>query len=124
MTTSACRRTLENQDRPLPFSSSKAKTWDPVGSFQPPKRDRPWYEPICVLVALGAFLLHFLVLREENDWDEAVASPLYDRVPGLEAAQLKQNIDYYERLGKDTTAFRERLQEIEKDFAQQRAMTK
>ena len=58
-------------------------------------------------------MLYFCVLREENDIDEELGKSLYERIPGLEKAQLQEVYRYNSMQGHDTSAITARLQELE-----------
>lgn len=47
--------------------------------------------------------------REENDVDLELSGKLYDKVDGLEKADILNSIRYNEDKGMDTTQLRERL---------------
>lgn len=47
--------------------------------------------------------------REENDVDLELSGKLYDKVDGLEKADVLNNIRFREERGLDTTELRERL---------------
>lgn len=47
--------------------------------------------------------------REENDVDLQLSGKLYDKVDGLEKADVLNNIKYREEQGLDTTELKERL---------------
>lgn len=63
--------------------------------------------------SVAIFLIYFCVLREENDVDELIGKSLYDRIDGLEEAQLRRVLEYNLNHGKDTTAITKRLRELE-----------
>jgi len=58
-------------------------------------------------------MLYFCVLREENDVDEELGKSLYERIPGLEKAQLHAAYTYNSMHGQDTSAITARLQELQ-----------
>ncbi|KAK7111489.1 uncharacterized protein [Littorina saxatilis] len=113
----ACLRCAkENQKTgsgPIPFSNSKAASWSMTNSVVIPVRTAPWYQTISISISLGAFLIYFLVLREENDLDVELNYSLFERVPQLEEHQVKLALDYFRRQGKDTRELQERLAEIQ-----------
>jgi len=98
---------------PIPFLNSKAASWSMTKAVIHPARDVPWYQPISVTLSLGAFLLYFLALREENDLDVELNYSLFERVPQLEEHQVKVAIDYNRRQGRDTLELENRLKEIQ-----------
>ena len=52
------------------------------------------------------FIINF---REENDIDLQLSGKLYDKVDGLEKADVLNNIRYREEQGLDTTELKDRL---------------
>lgn len=75
----------KDDDKPVAYSTSKAATWKAEQSFRSPNYDKiPEAQRWSVLASLSAFLLYFLVLREENDFDEYLARPLTETVPDIE----------------------------------------
>lgn len=59
------------------------------------------------------FLIYFLALREENDFDEYMDTPLWDKVPGLEKQQLQVVLEYNRQHGLDTKDIENRLRDLE-----------
>lgn len=62
----------------------------------------------------------FINFREENDIDLQLSGKLYDKVDGLEKADVLNNIRYREEQGLDTTELKDRLkvlleQEVQKE---------
>lgn len=75
----------KDSDQPVTYSTSKAAAWKAEQSFRSPNYDKvPDAQRWSVLASLTAFLLYFLVLREENDFDQYLARPLTETVPDLE----------------------------------------
>lgn len=75
----------KDSDQPITYSTSKAAAWKAEQSFRSPNYDKvPEAQRWSVLASLSAFLLYFLVLREENDFDQYLARPLTETVPDLE----------------------------------------
>lgn len=66
-----------------------------------------------VCASVAAFLLYFCVLREENDIDAFISTPLYDRIEGLEEVQLRTVLEYNLNNGLDVSKITARLREIE-----------
>ena len=58
---------------------------------------------------LAGITLIFIIYREENDIDLQLSGKLYDKVDGLEKADVLNNIRYREEQGLDTTELKERL---------------
>ena len=50
-----------------------------------------------------------IYFREENDIDLQLSGKLYDKVDGLEKADVLNNIRYREEQGLDTTELKDRL---------------
>lgn len=98
---------------PIKFSTSKAASWSMSNTIIAPKRDSPWYQPISIITSISVFLIYFLVLREENDFDLELNYSLFERLPHLEEPQLKVAIDYFRREGKDTKDLEKRLAELQ-----------
>ena len=107
-----------SDEGPIPFSSSKAASWSMTKSVVLPARDVPWYQPLSICLSVSAFLIYFLVLREENDLDIELNYTLFERLPQLEEHQVKVALDYYRQQGKDTRELEERLAEIQRNKAQ------
>jgi hypothetical protein len=97
---------------PIKFSTSDARTWKARGNLYIENKAPP-YQPFVVVLSVGAVLLYFCVLREENDLDDEMNTSLYHRIPGLEEKQLRTNIEYDRQRGKDSRQFEARLQEIQ-----------
>lgn len=53
------------------------------------------------------------MIREENDVDKELGRSLYSRIEGLEAVQLKANLEFNRQHGKSTEDIELRLKEIE-----------
>lgn len=77
-------------DEPVPFSKSKAAQYDSVSSqLKGTRTNKPVFEPWIVRISLASFLVYFLFLREENDWDENFDLSGKGTFPELELAMLK-----------------------------------
>ena len=59
--------------------------------------------------------LHFNLVREENDMDRVLEGGLYDKVQGLEKADLLTSIKHMEDMGQDTRKLKARLVELVKE---------
>ena len=59
--------------------------------------------------------LHFNLVREENDMDRVLEGGLYDKVKGLEKADLLTSIKHMEDMGQDTRQLKARLVELVKE---------
>ncbi|CAD5112869.1 DgyrCDS2081 [Dimorphilus gyrociliatus] len=100
-------------DNPVNYTSSPAHSHKSYDTFFPQQKyDRPWYQPISVLVSTAAFLIYFLVLREENDLDDRVQRSLYEHFPSMEESQLKTYIDYEKEKGGNVDMHEKRLSEF------------
>lgn len=104
-------------DEPIKYSASKAYDYRAFESFDPPKRDWPWYQSPIIIISISVLLLYFCVLREENDLDAEISKGLYERIPGLEERDLNTVIEYDKKLGKDVTALEARLKELVEEKA-------
>lgn len=102
----------EISDEPVKFSTSSARSHSAYETFLI-KRNAPWYQSYVVLGCTSAFLLYFLVLREENDLDEEIGKSLFERIPGLEEKDLLAKISNAKSLGMDSKPFEKRLKEIQ-----------
>jgi hypothetical protein len=101
-------------DTPVQYSKSKAATWKAQDSRSGGYYDDyPSYQAYVVTGSLAVFLLYFCVLREENDIDEELGKSLYERIPGLEKAQLEVAYRQNSLHGHDTSAITARLQELQ-----------
>ena len=115
---SVCKKSTNSpqdvDDAPLPFSKSKAASWSAKSSFSGKQsvEEEPWYQPLVISISIGAILLWFCVLREENDLDRELEKTLYDRVDGLEEKQLELVLEHNRTQGLDTRAIQARLNEI------------
>merc|ERR1711976_429754 len=59
-------------DTPLKYSKSAAADFSTLDDLKGEIPDAPWYQPISVTISLAAFLVYFLMLREENDLDASI----------------------------------------------------
>jgi len=113
-----CQKSTKPQEEvdntPLPFSKSKASSWSAKSSFsgKQPHEEEPWFQPLVISMSLGAILVWFCVLREENDLDRELGKTLYDRVDGMEEKQLELTLEHNKTQGLDTKAVQARLNEI------------
>lgn len=68
-----CTAKETDLDKPVKFSTSKASTWKAEYSRKGAQTEEElWYELPVILGSVSAFLIYFLVLREENDIDETL----------------------------------------------------
>lgn len=103
-------------DEPVKFTTSKASQWKASytrSGDEKEKDESAWFEPYVVCSSLTVFLLYFCVFREENDIDEMLGTSLYDRIEGLEEAQLRILLKYNLEHGKETADIKKRIRELE-----------
>lgn len=104
----------EDADTPLPFSKSKAgvskSASNLFGGGGTATNEDPWYQSLSISASIGALLIWFCVLREENDLDSELNKTLYERVDGMEKKQLELALEHGQ--GLDTRAIQKRLDEI------------
>lgn len=107
-----------DENAPIKFSTSKAskRRVAPIVKYTP-TQSAPWYQPFSVVGSVALFLIYFCLLREENDMDREFDKTLYDRIKGLEKAQLLQSYKYNKEHGKSVADIEKRLKEIEADEA-------
>ena len=117
--TKASSTNTPNRDEPVKFSTSDAKKWDSMNTFVPEKgRRTPPTQPIIVILSVSVFLVYFLLLREENELDEALMRPLEDSVPNIKEFTLKKQIEQYDSMGLDSAKLKQALSgEIKKRIA-------
>ena len=119
----------EEKSRPVKFSTSAGYNLNPhIGVMRAEKDDTPWFQGPVIALSLACFLIYFTMLRwenyiaatgqttvifitfrEENDIDLQLSGRLYDKVDGLEKADVLNNIRYREEQGLDTTELKDRL---------------
>jgi len=106
----------DDLDKPIQFTTSKASKFTAYETLSgDPFPDSPWYQPYVVIFSTAAFLLYFLVFREESDVDERIGQPLWQKVPGLEKQQLHIVLEYNRNHGLDTKDIEMRLLELEQE---------
>ncbi|KAJ8897670.1 hypothetical protein PR048_003020 [Dryococelus australis] len=104
----------EEDIEPVKFSTSRAATWKAKQTRSGGRDDdAPPYQPIVVSFSLAVFLLYFCVFREENDIDEEISRPLFDRIEGLKAKQLEIALKYNQDHGLPTADLERELQALE-----------
>jgi len=85
----------------------------------PSSRDAPWYEPFTISFSIGAILLWFCVMREENDIDKKIGNIMdpervYQKVDGLEKKQIEIYLDRgYAKSPAEVDALYKRLDELD-----------
>ncbi|BES95225.1 Hypothetical protein NTJ_08035 [Nesidiocoris tenuis] len=110
-----CTAKETDLDKPVKFSTSKASTWKAEYSRKGAQTEEElWYELPVILGSVSSFLIYFLVLREENDIDETLKVPIYDRIEGLEELQLQQTLEYNLDKGLPIADIQERLAVLRK----------
>ena len=97
-------------NEPVKFSTSNAKSWDPINTFIPENvRGRPKSEPLFIIGSLFVFAFYFMFFREPNEIDERLSMPLEDMVPNIREVTLRNQIKQYEGMGLDTGELRRAL---------------
>lgn len=104
----------DTRQRPFRFSTSGARAWSTYDSFSR-VHDVPFYQKYSIVGSIVIFLLYFCILREENDIDEALAAPLFNRVQGLEELTLTAAVRRGQRDGADVSKMEQRLREIQEE---------
>lgn len=109
----------EDVELPIRYTTSEAYGgarslvlgFGPTGEKESAPRIQFW----SIWLSSVIFMLYFFVLREENDIDEAIGTnmSLYDRVPGLEKANILGAIRHNKQTGGDNQALYKRLADIE-----------
>lgn len=99
-------------NEPLKYSTSKAQDHSAIESLLPKQKARPKWEATSVLISTVSFLIYWGYLREENDWDEMVYAPIYDKVPYLEENQLEAAITHNKSAGLKSEELKEKLREV------------
>ncbi|CAH1389843.1 unnamed protein product [Nezara viridula] len=111
-----CSVQNSTSDEPVKFTASKASQWKASytrSGDEKEKDEAAWFEPYVVSLSIIVFMLYFCVLREENDVDEMLGTSLYDRIEGLEEAQLRILLSYNLDHGKETSDIKKRIRELE-----------
>jgi hypothetical protein len=103
-------------DEPAKFSTSKAKSWDPVDTFiHKNTRSMPKIQPFVVVFSAITMLVYFVFIREENEIDTILSRTLEESVPNVKEMTLRTQIAKYENLGLDTRELKQALaKELEK----------
>ena len=88
MLSTAAKENNEEEGKPVVFTKSKGFNTKP--GFLNPKYDsnRPKYQNASIFISLSCFCIYFFILREENDYDQLLEVSLYDRIEGLEKANV------------------------------------
>lgn len=117
---SAVEGEQQNEAKPFKFTTSKAHQ-DYVArynfSYSNADAKLPASNNIVLILSAASFLIYFLILREENDWDEGVDlfKPVHETVPHMAIPMLKSAIKENQRFGKDTTKLEAKLAELMKE---------
>ena len=83
----------EVEEKPVQFTRSKAFKSKPT-FLNPKYDDQPRFQHLSIFISLSSFMIYFFYLREENDLDAALGTSLYDRIDGLEKANLIASLRY------------------------------
>lgn len=113
--TSIASRQQENPNQPLPFSKSGAATWNAKSAYSGSRNkpdDSPWYQSLSISLSIGAILVWFCILREENDVDLELGKSLYERVDGLEKKQLELALQQNHGSQAEIASMQKRLDEL------------
>jgi CCSMST1 family len=102
----------ELSNDPIKFFGSQASQWQARSNRTGTPDGTLWYQPLVVVASVSAFLIYFCILREENDIDQELEVSLYERVDGLEAANLILSYRYNLENGLKTDALEKRMQEL------------
>jgi hypothetical protein len=79
----------EVEEKPVTFTKSKAfKTTPTFINPKARKTPKPFLQDISIFISLSCFMIYFFMYREENDLDEILGVSLYDRIDGLEKANI------------------------------------
>lgn len=112
----ACSVQNSTSDEPVKFTTSKASQWKASytrSGEEKEKDESAWFQPYVVSLSLIVFMVYFFILRDENDLDEMLGTSLYDRIEGLEEAQLRILLKYNLDHGKETADIIKRIRELE-----------
>lgn len=97
-------------DEPIKYSTSKAKTWDPINSFMSKQtRTQPASQPFIVVLCTMIFFIYFALIREENEIDVMLRKPLEETIPNIKEMTLRHQILQYEQMGLDTRSLKAAL---------------
>lgn len=102
-------------DKPVDFLQSPAASWKAQYSSAGIENNAPWQEMWSILFSVGVFMIYFCVLREENDIDDKISQPLYDKVPGLEEQNLLVVHKYNSENRQDNKLIEARMRELGMD---------
>lgn len=106
----------ETFDEPVKFSSSKAKSWDPVDTFiNKNTRAMPTIQPFLVALCTMSLFVYFAFIREPNEIDDKLSRSLEESVPNVKEMTIRRQIIQYEKIGLDTRELKQALsKELEK----------
>lgn len=102
---------LYNKPRePVKFSTSKAKSHNPMDTFIPSKsRARSPMQPFIVIGSFLVFFTYFALIREENSFDTKFEKSLDQSVPNIKELTIQHQIDQYEKMGLNTSELKKAL---------------
>ena len=104
-------------DKPIDYSTSKAKLYDSVSTFVPVKSKKllweaPAYQGYATWFSLTLMFIYLVFYRETNEWDENFEKKFYEGFPELEEVDLKQKIKRKQARNEDCTIEMFRLRQI------------
>uniref|UniRef100_A0A1L8D923 Uncharacterized protein n=1 Tax=Nyssomyia neivai TaxID=330878 RepID=A0A1L8D923_9DIPT len=102
----------KDEAAPLPYIGSNAGSWRAQQTRSGPMMHGVWYQPYVVMGCLIIFMIYFCIIREENDIDLELQKTLYERIDGLEEAQLRIRHKYNIENGLDVKDIEARLKEL------------
>lgn len=87
----------DDDDKPIPLSTSQAATWKAEWNRHPPNPPTSyvWFTPHAIMTSLAIFMIYFCILREENDIDEIMYRPLPETIKGIDKAC--PDLDFYKK---------------------------
>ena len=103
-------------NEPVRYTTSKAQKSPSINTFDtvaPITRQAPKCQPLIVSLSVAIFLIYFTMIRDENDIDELLSTSLYERIDGLEEADLNRAIESERELGRSTVELEKRLAKLE-----------
>ncbi len=99
------------RDTPVKFSTSKAKSHNPMDTFIAPNQRGK--SQVNIFIVLGSFMvvMVYAAFREENSLDRIFEKSLEQTVPNVKEMTLRNEIKKYEDIGLDTRKLRLALNE-------------
>nr|XP_015904101.1 uncharacterized protein LOC107436796 [Parasteatoda tepidariorum] len=105
----------EKKDEPIKFSTSKAGQWKArYTSAGEDYDDTPRIQGLVIVVSLAAFMIHFCILREENDLDDFLRYAESNVPLALQEAQLQIEIEQHKQKHADYTELQDKLLQVRK----------